>query len=91
MRQKRVIKTRGFLTLDLQNPPFTICAVRVVFYPKYQASHFELGTLNGQTHWPIRDFDLSSSAKTDDFGADGVIPSDPFIVHENVVAPLGGR
>ena len=89
MRQKRVIKTRGFLTLDLRNPPFNIRSVRV-FFPKYHAAHFELGTVNGQTHWPIRDFDLPSSAKTDDFGEDGVIPSDPFIVHENVVAPLYG-
>ena len=61
------------------------------FFPKYHAVHFELGTVNGQTHWPIRDFDLPSSAKTHDLGADGVIPSDPFIVHEDVVAPFGGR
>ena len=27
--------------------------------------------MNGQTHWPIRDFDLPSGAKTDDLGADG--------------------
>ena len=47
--------------------------------------------MNEQKHWPIGDFDLSSGAKIDDFGTDGVIPSDPFIVHENLVAPLGGR
>ena len=76
--------------LDLQNPPFTIRSIRVIFL-KYHALHFKLGTVNGKTHWPIRDFDLPSSAKTDDFNADGVIPSDPFIVCENIVAPLGGR
>ena len=76
--------------LDLQNPPFTIRSIRVIFL-EYHALHFKLGTVNGQTHWPIRDFDLPSSSKTDDFNADGVIPSDPFIVYENIVAPLGGR
>ena len=76
--------------LDLQNPPFTIRSIRVIF-SKYHALHFKLGAENGQTHWPIRDFDLPSSAKTHDLGADRVIPSDPFIVHEDVVAPFGGR